>query len=159
MVDNKVNFNWENLAIKGRLEGQLKEELGALKKNLFNRVIESGESPFLQKSNQFYNEFKNSVETQLDEIFLGFSFLTKDEKVHKRQRFFIELCYELDLIINRKACCSIEFEGYAIYGFFKALSSLLDEIEIKVYQDKLYILTMDPLRIIIFEIVILNKTF
>jgi len=159
MVDNKVNFDWENLANKGELEGQLKEELGTLKKNLINRVVESGESPFLQKSNQFYNEFKNSVEIQLDEIFLGFSFLTKDEKGHKRQRFFIELCYELDLIINRKACCSIEFEGYAIYSFFKALSSLLDEVEIKVYQEKLYILTMDPLRIIIFEIVILNKTF
>ena len=85
----------------------------------------------MQKSNKFYNEFKNSVETQLDEMFLGFSFLTKDEKGHKRQRFFIELCYELDLIINRKACCSIEFEGYAIYSFFKALSSLLDEVEIK----------------------------
>ena len=159
MADNNVIFDWENLANKGELEGQLKEEFGKLKKNLINRVVESRESPFLQKSNQLSNEFKNSVETQLDEIFLGFSFLAKDEKGHKRQRFFIELCYELDLIINRKACCSIEFEGYAIYSFFKALSSLLDEVEIKVYQDKLYILTMDPLRIVIFEVIIVNKTF
>ncbi len=64
MVDNKVNFEWENLDIKGGLEGQLKEELGTLKKNLIIRVVESGESPFLQKSNQFYNEFKNSVKPQ-----------------------------------------------------------------------------------------------
>jgi len=159
MVDNKVNFDWENLANKGELEGQLKEDLRKLKKNLINRVVESGESPFLQKSNQLSNEFINSVKIQLDEMFIDFSFLTKDEKVSKRKQFFIELCYELDLIINRKACCSIEFEGHAIYSFFKALSSLLNEVEIKVYQDKLYILTMDPLRIIIFEIVILNKTF
>ena len=159
MVDNKVNFDWENLAIKGGLEGQLKEELRRLKENLINRVIESGESPFSQNSSQLSNEFINSVKPQLDEMFLDFSFLTKDEKVSKRKQFFIELCYELDLIINRKACCSIEFEGYAIYSFFKALSSLLDEVEIKVYQDKLYILTMDPLRIVIFEVIIVNKTF
>ena len=92
MVDNEVNFDWGNLATKGGLEGQLKEEFGTLKKNLITRVVESGESPYLQKSNQFYNEFKNSVETQLDEISLGFSFLTKDEEGHSRQRFFIELC-------------------------------------------------------------------
>lgn len=36
MVDNKVNFDWENLANKGELEGQLKENLGTLKKNLIN---------------------------------------------------------------------------------------------------------------------------
>ena len=30
MVDNKVNFDWENLANKGGLEGQLKEELTKL---------------------------------------------------------------------------------------------------------------------------------
>ncbi len=159
MVNNEGNFDWENLSDKGKLEGQLKEELGTWKKNLINRLVESGESPFLQKPNQLSNEFKNSIETQLDEIFLGFSFLTIDEKGHKRQRFFIELCYELDLLINRKACCSIEFEGYAIYTFFKALSSLLDEVEIKIYQDKLYILTMDPLRIVIFEIILVNTTF
>ena len=92
MVDNKFNFDWENLANKGGLEGQLKEELRTLKKNLINRVVESGESPFLQKSIPYYNEFKNSVETQLDEIFLDFSFLTKDEKGQKSQRFFIKLC-------------------------------------------------------------------
>jgi hypothetical protein len=61
MVDNKVIFDWENLANKGELEGQLKEEFGTLKKNLINRVIESGESPFLQKSNQLSNEFINSL--------------------------------------------------------------------------------------------------
>jgi hypothetical protein len=90
MVDNKVNFDWENLAIKGGLEGQLKEELRSLKKNLINRVIESGESPFLQNSSQLSNEFINSVKLQLDEIFLSFSSLAKDEKGHKRKRFFIE---------------------------------------------------------------------
>ncbi len=74
MVDNKVNFDWENLAIKGGLEGQLKAELRTLKKYLINRVIESGESSFLQNSSQLSNEFINSVKPQLDEIFLDFSF-------------------------------------------------------------------------------------
>ncbi len=157
MPSNKVNFNWQKLAKKGEIEGDVRKRLEELMINSINKFV-SGE--FILKGKiQISSETKNSINTRLNKIFLDYSIFTENEIKEKIKRFYLNLEKDLDLLINKKACCSIEFEGYTIYNFFKSLSSLLDEIEIEIKKDKLYILTMDPLRISTIEIFIANKSF
>ena len=61
--------------------------------------------------------------------------------------------------MNKKAFCYIKFNGYQFYKFFKALSSIIYEVELNISENGLYILTMDPLRIAILEVQIYNDSF
>ncbi len=157
MSSKKNAFNWVNLAEKGKIEGIVRKRLEELKTNSINKFISGDLS--LNENNQIPNEIKELLNSKLDKIVLNFSLFTEKEIEEKKNQFYSELEKELDLVINKKALCSIEFEGYTFYNFFKALSSLLDEIEIEIKEDKLYVLTMDPIRISTIEIIIKNESF
>lgn len=157
MPSNEIDFDWQKLAKKGKIEGDIKVRLEELKINSINKFI-SGEF-ILEGKIQITSEAKDLINTELNEIFLDYFIFTENEIKEKIRQFYLNLEKDLDLLIIKKACCSIEFDGYTIFHFFKALTSLLDEIEIEIKKDKLYILTMDPLRISTIEIIITNKSF
>lgn len=159
MTTTKNKFNWNKLAKKGEFENQLKEELNLYRNKIIKNIFNYKESPFSQNSNRFTSNFLKDLNEKLDNTCSKYNILSEKERKVKKERFISEINNNLNLIINKKALCSIEFDAYMFYLFIKALSSILDEIEIEIHPDKIHILTMDPLRIIIFNINIKNNSY
>ncbi|MHA1724433.1 MAG: hypothetical protein ACTSXH_06275 [Promethearchaeota archaeon] len=65
----------------------------------------------------------------------------------------------LDLKIRKKALGKITFNSYEIYQFIKCLSSIVDEIPIKITREEIQITALDPNRISLIIITISNDSF
>ena len=159
MSVHRNEFNWDFLAKKGELENQLKEKLSSLKKEVLQKILEDNNSRNLESAKLIFNKFQDLIQNQLDETISNYSFYTDNEKNYKKQQFNKDLLQDINLLVEKKALCSIKFDGYSIYNFFKSLSLLLPEIEFIICEDKIYIIAMDPLRIVTFEITISNYYF
>ena len=158
MTTQKNKFNWMKLAEKGKIEEEIKLSLDKLKNELLDK-LQTEIEPNFSKTIHLSNETRLLIENQLDRIFSSYGVYSEKEKRKNTQKFCQNLEKSLDLIISKKACCSIEFNGYNIFTFYKALSSLLDEVEIQIQKNRIYILTMDPLRIAIIEVILSNDSF
>jgi len=145
------------LAEKGKIEEEIKKRLKMLNTSLVAK-FQNELTPDLLKTKQSSNEIRLAVENQLDDIFSVYDIYTIKEKKIKKQVFCQNIENILDLLINKKICCSIDFNGHYIFKFFKALSAILDEVEFQIRENLIYILTMDPLRIAIIEIVLSNDS-
>jgi len=159
MTTTKNKINWNELAKKGEFENQLKEELSLFRSKIIENISNYKESPFSPNSNRFTSNFLKDLNEKLVKIFSKYTILSEKERKGKKERFISDINNDLNLVINKKALCSIEFDAYMFYLFIKALSSILDEIEIEIHPDKIHILTMDPLRIVIFDLNIRNNSY
>ena len=158
MSSKKNGFNWNSLAERGKLECLIKKKIEKLRDEIIN-ILKAENNGNLIKPKQKVAEIKISIESQLDSIFSEYNIYTKSDIETKKQEFCQNIEKSFDLLLNKKALCSIEFDGYNLYMFFKALSTILPEIEIQIQNNHLYILTMDPLRIAILEISLSHKNY
>jgi len=158
VTTQKKNFNWTKLAEKGKIEEEIKVILKRLKNSLIERLQTEIGSNFLE-TKFLSSETRLSIENELDKVFSSYNIYTEREKRIKKENFCQDIENILDLLINKKTYCLIKFDGYSIFAFFKALSSLLNEVELQIQERQIFILTMDPLRIAIIEIILSNDSF
>jgi len=103
-------------------------------------------------SNSECNEFNYS------KIFDGSS-LPEADNNSMRENFLKKLKNNLELIVIKKAYAQIAFSQFHLHKFFDALASFVDEIEIEITEREIKIVTSDPSRIGLMEIIFGNKSY
>ncbi|MHA1252625.1 MAG: hypothetical protein ACTSRP_21745 [Candidatus Helarchaeota archaeon] len=154
-----MKIQWQELAKKGKLEGDLRDELDKFRHDLINKILTNNNCNLINENNVLSENAKELINPKLDDIFLKYNVFSEKEIKLKKKQFYFNLERDLNLILNKEALCSIKFDGYTIYRFFNAISLLLPEVEINVQKDRLYILTIDPLRICLIEIILRNDSY
>jgi len=185
MTTINKSFNWTEFQKIGIIEKDLNIKLEKLKDNLIKQLIAymqnaqinktditteskddpshfySSSNPNSSKSSNYINVLKKNIETQLTQIFSNNDFKNFPKiKIDERKQKFMEEVLELiELIHNKKACCSIEFDGFSIYNFLKALSTIIYETQLEIRENGIFIITMDPSCVSLVDIHFINDNY
>ena len=154
MTETKPKYNWEVLAEKGNNYEEIRTALKALEIH----CVTLTKAEIYNENNKFKDEFKEDLETKLDQIFEESS-LPESDNVSMRKGFLRNLKTTLELIVVKKAYAQITFSQFHLHKFLDALNSFVDEIQIQLNEEGIMIVTTDPSRIGLMEIIFGSKTY
>ncbi|MHA1725367.1 MAG: hypothetical protein ACTSYC_07150 [Promethearchaeota archaeon] len=147
-----VKEYWKEISENGKLEGEIKREM--------DTILGSIKIPTYLKEEEiedFIIKCKEKVIKNFESTLSGYNIDLSDEQVLKN-KFFEKLNNMLDLKIRKKALGKITFNSYEIYQFIRCLSSIVDEIPIKITREEIQITALDPNRISLIIIVLSNDS-
>ena len=154
MTETKPKYNWDELAEKGNNFEQVRTALNAQE----NHCVALSKDEIYNENNKFKDEFKEDLETRLDQIFEESS-LPESDNASMRKDFLKTLKTTLELIVMKKAYSQITFSQFHLHKFFEALNTFVDEIQIQLTEKGIIIVTTDPSRIGLMEIIFGSKTY
>ena len=154
MTETKPKYNWDELAEKGNSYEEIRIALNALKIHCAGLT----KAEIYSENNNFKNGFKQDLETRLNQIFEDSSLPESDNSSMKKD-FLKNLKTTLELIVIKKAYAQIAFSQFHLHKFFEALDSFVDEIEIEITKEAVKIITSDPSRIGLMEIIFNSKSY
>lgn len=154
MTEIKPKYNWSELAEKGNSYEEIRIALDSLE----THCVELSKAEIYNDNNKFKDEFKGDLKTRLDQIFEESSLLESDN-ASMRKDFLKNLKTTLELIVIKKAYAQITFSQFHLHKFFEALNSFVDEIQIALNEKGIIIVTTDPSRIGLMEIIFGSKSY
>ena len=154
MTETKPKYNWDELAEKGNNYEHIRIALNSLE----THCVGLSKAEIYNDNSNFKDEFKQDLETRLDQIFEESSLPESDNSL-MRKDFLKNLKATLELIVIKKAYAQITFSQFYLHKFFDALDSFVDEIEIDITKEAVKIITSDPSRIGLMEIIFGSKSY
>ena len=154
MTEIKPKYNWDELAEKGNSYEEIRTALNALE----THCVGLSKAEIYNEHSKFKNAFKQDLETRLDQIFEESS-LPKSDNASMRKDFLKTLKTTLELIVVKKAYAQITFSQFHLHKFFEALNNFVDEIQIQLNEEGIIIVTTDPSRIGLMEIIFGSKSY
>ena len=154
MTETKPKYNWGELAEKGNNYDEIRKALIVLE----THCIGLTKAEIYSENNTFKKEFKQDLDTKLDQIFEE-SPLPETDNSSMRKDFLKNLKTTLELIVIKKAYAQITFSQFHLHKFLDALNSFVDEIQIQLNEEGMIIVTTDPSRIGLMEIIFGNKSY
>ena len=154
MTETKPKYNWDELAEKGNNYEKIRTALNALE----THCVGLTKAEIYNENNAFKNGFKQDLDTKLDQIFED-SPLPEADNNSMRKDFLKNLKITLELIVVKKAYAQITFSQFHLHKFLDALNSFVDEIQIQLNEEGMIIVTTDPSRIGLMEIIFGSKTY
>ncbi len=154
MTETKPKYNWGELAEKGNSYDEIRKALTVLE----THCIGLTKAEIYSENNTFKKEFKQDLDNRLDQIFEE-SPLPETDNNSMKKDFLKNLKTTLELIVIKKAYAQITFSQFHLYKFLEALNSFVDEIQIQLNEEGVIIVTTDPSRIGLMEIIFGSKTY
>jgi len=154
MTETKTKYNWTDLAERGNSYEETRTALNSLEAH----CIGLSKAEIYNETNNFKNEFTQDLDTRLDKIFEESS-LSESDNNSLRKDFLKNLKNTLELIVIKKAYAQITFSQFHLHKFFEALNTFVDEIEIQITESAVMIVTTDPSRIGLMEIIFNSKYY
>ncbi|MFX1458737.1 MAG: hypothetical protein ACFFBT_04655 [Promethearchaeota archaeon] len=156
MAKTVIKTNWDKFEQQGKKDGELQQEFGLLF-TFYTEYLPV--NVFEEDSDQFTKEFIQELEKKYDEICAKFPQLPQKQKTHWKNKTSLQLREHLDLLINKKALCTIEFDSYSIHKFFEALKSIVEEVVFEIKQEKIVITLTDDNVISLAEVSLKNRSY
>jgi len=154
MTEIKPKYDWEVLAEKGNNYEEIRAALNALE----TLCVGLSKAEIYKENNTFKNGFKQDLDTKLDQIFEESS-LPESDNASMRKGFLKNLKITLELIVVKKTYAQITFSQFHLHKFLDALNSFVDEIQIQLNEEGIIIVTTDPSRIGLMEIIFGTKSY
>jgi len=154
MTETKPKYNWDEVAEKGNSYEEMRTALNALE----TYCVGLSKDEIYTDNSKFKDEFKQDLETRLNQIIIE-SLLPESDKDSMKKEFLKNLKNKLELIVIKGAYAQITFSQFHLHKFFEALDSFVDEIEIEITEKNIKIITSDPSRIGLMEIIFGSKSY
>ena len=156
MAKAEIITNWDKFEQQGKIDAELQHEFNQL---LTFYTENLPDDIFVENSDQFTEEFMQELEKKYSKILVKFPQFPKKQATHWKSKTSLQLREQLDLLINKKALCTIEFDSYSIHKFFEALKNVMEEVVFEIKQENILITLTDDNMITLVETKIKNRSY
>jgi len=144
---------WENLAEEGKSEEEINRQLEDLKEGVSQRPAKE---IFTPSSNEFSPVFEEELNASLLSIL---NTVPKADQSRRIKKFTLELQSHLNLVLNQKAFCEIQFDAYPLYQFFHAVSNVFDKAELQILDSHIELNINNSTNTSLIHTIIKNDSF